>query len=937
MINRNLIIGICLVLGIWCLEFPSHGATWLDPSLKWKTLETPHFSIHYYTELEDIAKRFAPIAEDVHKTMTKVFKYKLDRKTQVTLLDTTDYGNGFTTVFPYPAITLYLTDLASNLNPYKYDDYLRYLFLHEYTHALHLDIAEGGPSLFRAIFGRMLFPNAMEPWFMIEGIATYMETHYTNAGRGRDPRWEMMMRMDVLEDNMKSIDQAAVDTVKWPMGHLRYLYGVMFLEYLSDKYGEQKLINFAHQYGDFLLSIGVDAAFYYSFGENLSQLWGDWQDYLQDKYQKQKESLGKLTEPQLLTRDGYYNAKPKWSKDSRWIYYIQRNADEYPQIRRVEAASGQSEKILEAMVFDENMSFSPDGKSLLYSKADIYKNYYTYKDLYLMDLQSRRSVRLTEGVRASDPNFSPDGKRIVFVKNEKGVKSLTFAEIGKTETKPLGSKDEGNTQYFSPSFSPDGKYLAAAKYSPGVGQHIALIDPATNEEKSLIFEGSGTTEANPVFSPDGKYILYDSDRNGIVNLYAFELGAGKVYQVTNVIGGAMMPDISPDGKRIAYVSYSSNGFDIAVMDFNPSEWKEIGSPVTVTKPVSKFEDRETVYTNIHDYDPLPTLFPTFWIPYSYSNENGDRTLIYTGGMDPLQQHLYYLNFGYDFEGNKPSYMLYYANNQFLPQISLSLADLSVPYDWSGRTYWERQREGSFAFSFLDNRVFAEYDRQVLSAGFRVMNLTSISTIENYFPRPNVGNLNSIFLSWNYLSSRSYPYSISPEDGLDLGGMVEMNLPDLKSDYNFTSYSASLRHYFRSPFQHQVLASALKGFYSRGDQLEQSNFTWRYLTLRGYPDTLFRGNKGLSLSLEYRFPLWYPEKALLYGYTFFDRVWADLFYDLGGATFDPLDKLTYKRGIGGELNLDTSSLWGSVPLTLKLVYAKGLDVGGVEKFYFTLGL
>ncbi|MGB9612951.1 MAG: hypothetical protein ACPL4K_02080, partial [Candidatus Margulisiibacteriota bacterium] len=319
----RLVIGILFVILVCSFGFYCEAATWLDPSLKWKTLETPHFSIHYYLELEEIAKRLAPIAEEVQATMSKVLKYNLDLKTEVVLLDTVDYGNGFTTVIPYPTIILYLTDLGGNLNPYKYDDYLRYLFLHEYTHALHLDIAEGAPSLLRLIFGRAFFPNALEPSFITEGLATYMETHYTNAGRGRDPRWEAMMRMDILGNNVKTIDQAAVDTVKWPLGHLRYLYGVKFIEYLSQKYGEEKIISLVHVYGDFLFSsLGIDAAFAFIYGKNLKMLWNEWLDYLREKYKDEKSKLGKLTEPKLLTRSGYYHAQPKWSKDSRYLYYL---------------------------------------------------------------------------------------------------------------------------------------------------------------------------------------------------------------------------------------------------------------------------------------------------------------------------------------------------------------------------------------------------------------------------------------------------------------------------------------------------------------------------------------------------------------------------------------------------------------------------------------
>ncbi len=955
---RNLLIGICLGFSIWCLTLQSHGATWIDPSLKWKTLETPHFSINYYPEIEDVAFRLAPIAEEVHKTMSEVLRHKLDMKTQVTLMDTTDYGNGFTTVFPYPSVTLYLTDLSSNLNPYKYDNYLRYLFLHEYVHALHLDIAEGGISLFRMIFGRLIFPNALEPWFITEGLATYMETEYTNAGRGRDPRWEMMMRMDILEDNVKSIDQAAVGTARWPLGHLRYLYGVEFLQWLSQTYGQDKLVALTHIYGDFLFSTGIDGAFVFLYHKNLTMLWNDWLDYCRDKFEKQKAGLGKLTEPVTLTRGGYYNLKPKWSKDSKSIYYVQRDADDYSQIRELNLTDGRSKKIFEGWVFDEGLSPSPDGKNLLFSKADTYQNYYTFKDLYLLDLRSGKTVQLTDGLRASDASFSPDGKTIVFVRNEKGTRSLSEMQTTSPHPRPLSQslgfardERERGDVYFSPAFSPDGNTIAVSKQVPGGGNKIFIIDLAASSEimllNNVVSSIEPVSEANPAFYPGGDYLFFDADYNGIVNLYAFHLPSRRLFQVTNVIGGAMMPDVSPDGKKLAYVSYSSRGYDIAVMDVVLSDWKEVRSPVTFTKPVSKPEARYsddtgvgsvTQYTNIHDYNPWPSLIPRFWIPDAYYNENGAQTSIYIGGVDPLGQHLYYLNLGYDFSAGRPSYAFYYANNQFPPQITVSIADFSVLYDWSGQNYWERERENILLFSLYDNRVFSEYDRQTFTAGIQNINLTNISSMDTLVPPlPARGSINGALLSWRYRNDRAYLYSISSEDGLDLSLKLEMNLAQLGSNYAYNTYSGTLKNYFRTLLRHHILASELDGFYSRGDQLEQSNFTWRYLSLRGYPATNLKGNKGASLSLEYRFPLSYPEQGVLYGMTFFDRLWASVFYDLGGSTFNPFNEMVYKRGIGAELNLDASTVWGYYYFMLKLGYAKGLDAGGQEMVYFTLGL
>lgn len=921
--------------------FPSHGATWLDPAIKWKTIETKHFSINYYPEIEDVAIRLAPIAEEVNTTMSKVLKYKLDMKTQVTLIDNTDYGNGSTTVFPYPSIMLYVSDLSDNINPYKYDNYLRYLFLHEYTHALHLDIAEGGVSVLRAIFGRMIFPNAFEPWFMIEGMATYMESRYTNAGRGRDPRWDMMMRMDILDDNIKSIDQAAVNTVLWPDGSLRYLYGVEFLQYLSDTYGEDRLIDLAHVYGEFFFSLGIDAAFTYIYRENLTMLWSDWLEAMKTKYQTQKAKLGDLTVPVILTNSGYSNVKPKWSKDSTYIYYLQRNADAYPQIRRLDPVQKRSDKLLEAMVNDESLSISPDGRTLLFSKADIYKNFYIYKDLYLMDLSSRKVSQLTSGLRAADPGFSPDGQKIVFVRNEKGMRSLWITDL-KGRAVRL-STEETDVQYFSPVYSPDGSKLAAAKHDRDGSQKIYLIDPVSGSEE-VMYQGDRTsTEANPSFSPAGDYVFFDSDRTGIVDLYAYHLPSGRLFQVTNVIGGAMMPDVSPGGKKLAYVSYSSKGYDIAELDINPAEWKEVQAPATFTMPAVPairqdltLEASSTI-GQIHDYNPWPSLMPRFWIPYGYYNENGSQTSIYIGSFDPLEQQMYYLNLGYDFMAGRPSYVLYYTNDQYFPQLTLSLSDIAVNYDWSGTSYWEREMQNLAALSFYDNRVFYEYDKMAFTIGLQNINLTNISSIDTFAVKPSLGNLNALLLAWRYKSDRAYDYSISSEDGLDLSLKVEANLPELKSDYTFTTYSGTLYNYFATFWRHHVLASRLSGFYSRGDQLQQSNFTWQYLPLRGYPSGSLFGNKGAALSLEYRYPLWYTEKGLYYGSTFFDRIWGDLFFDTGGATFGRLDQAGFKRAVGAELNVNTSAVWLQYFFTFKLGYAHGLDAGGQENIYFTITL
>ena len=948
---KKLLIGICLGFGIWSLGFPSHGATWLDPNLKWKTIETPHFSIHYYDKIEKTARRMVPIVEEVHNKISPILKHVPDLKTNVVLLDITDYANGFTTVIPNPNVTLYVTDGGSNLRPIAYETWLKYVFLHEYTHILHLDTTEGAARFFKLIFGRISFPNGIMPTFAIEGMATYFETrHGYGGGRGVDPRWEAMMRMDVLENNIKSIDQAAVNTVRWPDGSLRYLYGVMFLEYLADKYGEDKLIRISQEYGDYLLSYyeGIDGLFRNLYGKSLWLLWNDWIDSIKEKYGKQKNEIEKdgLTRFKLLTNRGYYVLKPKWDADSKQIYYSQNNQDEYPCIRRINYETMKNEKMLEGFVFDDSLSIH--GERLYFSKEDIYKNYYVYKDLFSLDLGNRKLKRISEGLRATDPAVSPDGTKLVYVKNDDGVRSLWMRDIDSNNDRMIG-KYENDVQYMSPSFSPDGSKIAVAKWTYGGHQGIYLINVNDGKEEKLVDFG---LSANPCFSPDGEYVIFDSDASGIVNLHAFNLKSKKIYRITNVLGAAMMPDVSPDGKKIAFVNYSSHGYDLALIDYDVSSFKEakavpkaeIKNKKTtaeltgiITPKINKTEPA-TFETSTHDYNPLPSFTPKFWLPYSFVDENGPHTLIYTAAIDALSQQSAELQFGFDWTAKRPSYSFTYTNNQFLPQISINTYDAPVPYSWDDDSiiYWERERGGGVYFSFVDNRVFYEYDKQAVTMGYVIDTLSNIISMESLILKPSIGDIKGASLAWRYSSLRQYGYSICPEDGMDISLRANLFSADLGSKYTFNNYSFSGSKYFGLA-AHNVLGLKSWASFIRGEQIIQSGFTWSYLGLRGYPSKTFSGTKQLKETMEYNFPITIIESGMGYGLTFFDRLWGKFFLEAGGATFNKLELLTFSKSYGAEINLDTINGYGYMPLTLTLGYAKGIDAGGEEQIYFSFSL
>jgi hypothetical protein len=119
------------------------------------------------------------------------------------------------------------------------------------------------------------------------------------------------------------------------------------------------------------------------------------------------------------------------------------------------------------------------------------------------------------------------------------------------------------------------------------------------------------TDLGPVWSPDRGFLLFSSDRDGINNLYAYSLDDERFFKITNVTTGAFAPDLSPDGKRIAYAGYSMAGYDLRVMDFDPPSWREAEF---IEEELPEWPGWPKTDYPIHPYNPLPSLRPKLWLP-----------------------------------------------------------------------------------------------------------------------------------------------------------------------------------------------------------------------------------------------------------------------------------------------------------------------------------
>ena len=905
----------------------SYAATKFDPSLKWQAIETQNFHIYFHQNEQEIAQECTEIAEDVYKKLLDSLGWEPKRKISIVIADNNDEANGFATSFPDNAIYIAPFPPSPMILGSRFTNWLRFVIVHEYTHIVHLDMVSGSPGFIRKVFGRVPsvgFPNQLQPLWLIEGLAVYEETNLTEGGRGKEPLFDMILRMAVMEDRINSLDQINTPSLQtFPGGIAPYLYGDSICQYIAEKYGENKLKEIAHNYSRSLpylfvfghllecanINMNVNKTIKEAIGIDANQLFTDWKKELKKRYAKKIPT--EATKSKELTHRGYFISNPTWSPDGKYIAYSETNNERYPCLRIMKKDGTSDKKIVECKFASDGFSFSPIKDEIIYSELVCHRNFSVYSRLFIYNKITKKKREFAADIRAKDPSFSPNGEKIIFVANKAGGGN-NIATIGITDgvlTYLTNHKDR--VQYYSPVFSPDGSRIAFSRWENGF-QDIWLAD-ANGQNITPIIQDTAM-DINPSWSPDGKYILFSSDRSGIFNLYAFSVKEKELYQITDVAGGAFDPCVSPDGKEIAFVSYSSRGYDIHLMDMNTTNWRKIPFEITSSEIKPPVSQKASNYQP-ESYNPLPTLFPRFWIPLIAVTQtvysDGKRSETSLGGLgfatlswDVLHKHYLHLFSIYDIENKKIQYSLTYKNDQLYPTIGIGLTEKGI--NWTALTF-------------------------------------PIKTIRSEQAVSLIGFQGGFETAWNYTNAQKYGFSISPTDGRSLSFSYKKEEKTWGNSLNNNEFIVDWKEYLGLPFKNQVIGFRLAGAISDEQIFLGGEFGTQDMVIgetsfpiRGYEDDRFSGNKALAGSIEYRFPIKNIERGQRVFPIFFDRLHGSIFVDYGNVWGNTTQEKGIKLGAGSELMLNTHQLY-SIPWTSRIGIAYGFNEGGVSRIYFGSGV
>ncbi len=548
--------------------------TEFHPELDWYTIKGKHVDVHYHAGTERTAMTVAKIADEVWGPITSLYDYEPDR-VHFVIKDIDDYSNGATYFFDNK-IEIWTSALDFDLRGTH--NWLRNVISHEFTHMVQIQAAMKLSRTVPAVYFQLLnyederrpdvlygFPNVivsypiaslnMPAWFA-EGTAQYMrkDFNYDNWDTHRD----MILRCYALNNRMLTWNQMGVFG-KTSLGNESvYNSGFALTRYISQKYGEDKLRKITKDLGK-LTNFTIDDAFEDILGKDGNQVYNEWQSFLKENYKKRSEAvLSNLVQGDTIAKEGFGNFYPVFSPDGKNVLYISNKTSDYFGLAGIYQydLSTKKEKLLVSGV-RSSISYIPGTNKIVYAKLDDDNpNDYNVHDLYIYDIDKDDETRITFDLRANQPYVSHDGKKIVFLFQKDGTTNIGTVDVNGKNFKQLTFYANGEQVYDAKYSNDDSNIVFDFSYKEG--RDIYEINSQGGTQEKVI--ATPSDERNAVYDKDGN-IIYASDETGIFNIYSFNPTTKEKKQLSNVIGGTFMPDVSSNG-NIVYAGYTSTGFKI---------------------------------------------------------------------------------------------------------------------------------------------------------------------------------------------------------------------------------------------------------------------------------------------------------------------------------------------------------------------------------------
>lgn len=651
-------VALAGVWAMWAMLWSSGvAAQWLDPDRDWRTAETPHFRIHFEGEARAVAQRTGEIAERAYALLSPEFNWTLRDRVDVVLYSGVDLPNGFASPLPFNRSGIFLAAPREG-ELLERSDWMELVLLHELTHVFHLDKAQGAPAVMRRIFGRLVwtFPNALQPPWLVEGLAVQSESRVGNGlGRLHSPWFEAQMR-DERNRGFISLRELNANGRRLPLNR-NYLYGAYFFDYLTRTYGAEAAARHVAWYSQQLLPFRVNNSTYVVTGKPMDVVWAEFLADLTKQVDQRSAALRAV--PQQV---GETLTKSDWNMDalkitpSGVIYAVTDDGINAPVLQRY----GKSEAKQNLVTLHEQAQIDvrADG-AVLIAQPEMCDSYELMFDLYQWS-ETHGLQRMTRCQRYLKGVWLGTEGQIVAVRNDRG--GMTHLELfdSSTQTAKVLVAGEAARSWLDVAAMPDGRAVVALSKRGGVFS-VVRIDIASGAQTLLYRDNAPVNHLH--VAHDGA-LIFVSSRDGVPNVWRQGRIGEKGGDKNGEKGVEVLQRLTH--AHTAVVQFGGMAQDgtlaLGTLDTGRVQLRQMRGDAAVqaqeSRPALAASAAATSVTDVasalppaaqpvnlsaeRDYSPLPSLRPRAWWPVLFSERGMLNVGVSLFGADALGLHNYLL-------------------------------------------------------------------------------------------------------------------------------------------------------------------------------------------------------------------------------------------------------------------------------------------------------
>lgn len=903
---------LAVVLLVWLLPA---GAQWselsfVDPGLNWRTVETAAFAVHFAERNRDQARAVSGAAERILPRITSLLRWRPESRIHLVVLDSADFANGLASPLPFNYTMIFLSppdegELLQNR------EWLELVLTHELFHIVHTDKASGPALGLRRAFGRVpfLFPNALQPGWIIEGLAVQAESDPgRNYGRLGNSQFEAMMRAEAGR-GFRSLPEINAGGRGFPLNR-DYLYGGYFFAFLQERYGDTAVQAFIASYSDNLIPFRVHSNPAVVTGKNMNDLWAEYHGWLVARFRRS----GPPPAEGEATLQDWSVSSPALSPDgTRW--YIRSDGYTAPQLTR--QSPGGEAQALRAVEPDARLSLSANGSAVL-AQPEICRNYNYFYELNRVTPQGDLQ-RLSRCGRYRLAAPLDDG-RVIAVKIDAGLSQVVTLD---GEVLYRAAPGESLT-----GIAAKGGLLAVTSLRD---DHWSLITIAGGRAQVVLSDQAA--KHSPRIGDDDE-VFFIADYGKVFNIWS--LRGGRLSRWTEAAHGVR--EISaPQRGEILLTTIEADGDALRVLRLPDAPREQRGAAAVPEQ--TEAASPPAVTTADRPYSPLSSLLPRSWLPLIQLADGMAAVGAATFGQDALAVHQYAVaamyettqqeflaNLAYVYDGR---HGLLLDRNMTVKQ---TLDYEIVAYEISEGVQWV----STWRHLALNRRFYWGLGGALEREQLHRVGASSVTPQDERV----------LGLVAGVDTRRTYWMSEGPVSGLQLRLFAETSR-GLHAAYSGDVYRADGRLHF--PLGKTVLSLRWNEAWGESDaepfQLGGSIsdpptllpiLNQREFALRGYTsgEATLTGNRARIGTAEWRIPLRDVDLHAMVPPVGLNRIALNAFFDVGAAWARAAEP-DYHRGVGIELmaELRFGYLFGA---NLRIGLAEGLDEGGKTTGYLRVG-